>query len=197
VPLNKDLIENLIANQNLKDERGIVTNVNDPFDYLKKEVASTRNRRRLLGSFIETMKTNNTPTTANQTTSLLGSKAPTGGRASSSVGGSRNELMKLLSDVGFKGQSLNTAYAVMMAESGGKATAHNPNTRTGDNSYGLFQINMLGAMGPERLRQYGLNSNNDLFDARKNAEVAFKMSKGGANWTPWSTYKRGDYKRYL
>jgi cell wall-associated NlpC family hydrolase len=106
-------------------------------------------------------------------------------------------LIDILKQAGFSGQSLNTAYAIAMAESGGNAGAYNGNASTGDKSYGLFQINMLGAMGPERLKQYGLSSNDDLLDAVRNAQVAYKMSKGGTDWSPWSTYKRGDYKKYL
>lgn len=107
------------------------------------------------------------------------------------------DLKGILQQAGFSGQSLNMAYAIAMAESGGNAQAFNGNTGTGDQSYGLFQINMLGGMGPERRQQYGLSSNDDLYDAVKNAEVAYKMSKGGTDWSPWSTYKRGDYKKYL
>jgi hypothetical protein len=55
---------------------------------------------------------------------------------------------------------------------------------------------MLGAMGPERRRQYGLSSNDSLYDALTNAKVAYKMSNGGRNWAPWSTYKSGAYQRY-
>jgi cell wall-associated NlpC family hydrolase len=106
-------------------------------------------------------------------------------------------LRDILAQAGFSGSSLNTAYAIAMAESGGNARAFNGNVNTGDESYGLFQVNMLGGMGPERRQQYGLSSNDDLYDAEKNAQVAYKMSKGGTDWSPWSTYKRGDYKKYL
>lgn len=106
------------------------------------------------------------------------------------------DLMALLKKAGFKGQGLKMAYAIVMAESGGNAGAHNPDVSTGDNSYGLFQINMLGAMGPERRKQYGLSSNESLFDALTNAKVAYKMSNGGTNWGPWSTYKTGAYKEF-
>ena len=106
-------------------------------------------------------------------------------------------LMDILKQAGFSGSNLQTAYAVAMAESGGNARAFNGNAGTGDLSYGLFQINLLGAMGPERRKQYGLGSNDDLYDAVRNAKVAYKMSKGGTDWSPWSTYKRGDYKKYL
>jgi cell wall-associated NlpC family hydrolase len=107
------------------------------------------------------------------------------------------DLRSILQQAGFSGQSLNTAYAIAMAESGGNARAFNGNTSTGDQSYGLFQINMLGGMGPERRKQFGLSSNDDLYNALENARVAYKMSKGGTDWSPWSTYKRGDYKKYM
>jgi cell wall-associated NlpC family hydrolase len=107
------------------------------------------------------------------------------------------DLKSILQQAGFSGQSLNMAYAIAMAESGGNAQAFNGNTSTGDQSYGLFQVNMLGGMGPEWRQTYGLSSNDDLYDPVKNAEVAYKMSKGGTDWSPWSTFKRGDYKKYL
>lgn len=104
--------------------------------------------------------------------------------------------MSILQQAGFKGEGLKMAYAIAMAESGGNAHAHNGNAGTGDNSYGLFQINMLGGMGPERRAQYGLSSNDALYDALTNAKVAYKMSNGGKNWGPWSTYGNGAYKQY-
>lgn len=104
--------------------------------------------------------------------------------------------MDILKQAGFKGDGLKMAYAIAMAESGGNAKAHNGNAGTGDNSYGLFQINMLGGMGPERRARYGLSSNSALFDPLTNAKVAFKMSNGGKNWGPWSTYGNGAYKKY-
>lgn len=104
--------------------------------------------------------------------------------------------MSILRQAGFTGNGLKMAYAIAMAESGGSAKAYNGNANTGDKSYGLFQINMLGAMGPERLRQYGLASNDSLFDPLTNAKVAYKMSHGGTSWGPWSTYGSGAYKQY-
>lgn len=109
----------------------------------------------------------------------------------------KTDLMTILKEAGFRGQGLANAYAIALAESGGRARAHNPNAATGDNSYGLFQINMLGKMGPARLKQYGLSSNNDLFDPLTNAKVAYKMSHGGTNFQPWTTFTSGKYKNYL
>jgi cell wall-associated NlpC family hydrolase len=106
-------------------------------------------------------------------------------------------LTDILQRAGFAGDGLRMAYAIAMAESGGNARAFNGNANTGDQSYGLFQINMLGGMGPERRQAFGLSSNDDLYDAVKNAQVAYKMSKGGTDWSPWSTFKRGDYEKYL
>jgi cell wall-associated NlpC family hydrolase len=106
-------------------------------------------------------------------------------------------LRGLLEEAGFHGHALDIAVSVAMAESGGHATAHNGNAGTGDNSYGLFQINMLGSLGPARLQQYGLHSYNDLYNPLVNAKVAYQMSDGGRNWTPWSTYNRGENTKYL
>lgn len=106
-------------------------------------------------------------------------------------------LRDILRQAGFSGAGLNTAYAIAMAESGGNAKAFNGNAKTGDKSYGLFQINMLGGMGPERRKQFGLSNDAELYDAVTNAKIAYKMSKGGTSWTPWSTFNNDSYKKYL
>ncbi len=107
------------------------------------------------------------------------------------------QLRDAASKAGFTGNALNTAVAIGMAESGGNAGEVNNNPGTGDLSYGDWQINMLGAMGPERRAQYGLSSNDALLDPYTNARVAYAMSNGGQNFQPWSTYKSGAYKQYL
>lgn len=98
---------------------------------------------------------------------------------------SEQDLIAVLKSVGFKGSALKEAWAVAMKESTGRPKAHNQNTRTGDNSYGLFQINMIGRLGPARLEKYGLDSYEDLFDPYTNARVAYQMSGGGEDWGPW------------
>ena len=107
------------------------------------------------------------------------------------------QLVAALTRAGFKGPSLKTAYAVAKAESGGRPRAFNPDASTGDRSYGLFQINMLGGLGPARRKQYGLSSNEDLYDPDTNARIAYRMSGGGKDWSPWSAYKSGAYEKYL
>jgi hypothetical protein len=104
-------------------------------------------------------------------------------------------LEEILRSVGFSGDGLRTAMAVALAESGGNSGAENFKGK--DLSYGLFQINMLGGMGPERRKKYGLSSNEDLYDPYINARVAFGESNGGRNWRKWTTYTSGKYQRYL
>lgn len=95
------------------------------------------------------------------------------------------DLKSLLYEVGFRGAKLREAWGTAMKESTGRPMSHNKNSNTGDNSYGLFQINMIGSLGPARLEKYGLESNKDLFDPLTNAKIAFQMSNGGKDWSSW------------
>jgi len=101
----------------------------------------------------------------------------------------------VLKSVGFSGSGLQTAKAVILAESGGNVRSYNGKGK--DRSYGLFQVNMYGSMGPDRMAKYGLKSYDDLYDPYINAKVAFDLSNGGRNWKPWTTYVGGKYKAYL
>ena len=110
------------------------------------------------------------------------------------------ELAQLLSAVGFEGKALKTAWAVVKKESNGRPLAFNGNSRTGDSSYGIFQINMIGGLGVTRRDKYELDSNKDLFDAVINAEIAYHMSNGGENWTAWKVqapYTNKDEIRFM
>lgn len=99
------------------------------------------------------------------------------------------DILSVLRQAGFKGNALRTAYGIAMRESGGRADAFNPNRSTGDQSYGLFQINMLGNLGPSRRKQYGLQSNEQLLDPLTNARVAYRLSKGGTDFGAWGIGK--------
>ena len=81
--------------------------------------------------------------------------------------------------------------AVGMAESSGQSGVVN-----GTPAYGLWQINMAGAMGPDRLRRYQLRNANDLKDPETNARVAASMLKSDG-WTAWQAYTDGRYRQYL
>jgi hypothetical protein len=95
------------------------------------------------------------------------------------------ELKELLSLVGFKGKDLVVAWAVAKKESNGRPLAFNGNHKTGDSSYGMFQINMIDTLGPDRRTKFDLNSNAELFNPVKNAEIAYYMTNGGEDWSSW------------
>ena len=100
------------------------------------------------------------------------------------------DLKKILRKVGFEGYSLRMAQAIVFLESTRKYYAHNTNASTGDNSYGLFQINMIGKLEEERLEIYRLDRNEALFNPLINARVAYEISNGGTNWSAWTTYPK-------
>jgi hypothetical protein len=95
------------------------------------------------------------------------------------------ELKKMLSLVGFKGQNLIEAWAVAKKESNGRPLAFNGNESTGDSSYGIFQINMIDSLGPDRRDKFELSANAELFNPVLNAQIAYHMSNGGENWIAW------------
>ena len=95
------------------------------------------------------------------------------------------ELVELLQAVGFQGQDLKNAWAIAMKESRGNALSFNGNKKTGDHSYGLFQINMLGQMGADRRSKLGLAYDAQLLNPVVNAKVAYYMSGKGKNWSAW------------
>jgi len=114
---------------------------------------------------------------------------------------SDTDLVDLLSAVGFEGKALKVAYAVAKKESNGRPLAHNGNVNTGDNSYGMFQINMLGSLGEDRREKFELTTNKDLLDPVTNAQIAYHMSDGGKDWSAWKVYpgqKNGErYESFL
>lgn len=78
-----------------------------------------------------------------------------------------------------------------MAESGGVASKDNAGlNRDGSTDYGLMQVNSIHADmvgGDLEL----------LRDPAVNVKIAYALSKGGSNWTPWSTYNNGKYLQFL
>ena len=107
------------------------------------------------------------------------------------------ELLQLLKAVGFEGKALKMAWAVAKSESNGRPMAYNGNRKTGDSSYGIFQINMLGNLGDDRKEKFDLRSNILLFDPVINAEITYYMTQGGNNWSSWSSITNGSVSRWL
>lgn len=119
-----------------------------------------------------------------------------GGRSYSGGPLTLGQIKGVAMKAGFSAEAASLMAAIAMAESSGRPDAHNPNASTGDNSYGLWQINMLGAMGPERRRWFGIGSNNALFDPLTNAKAAYKIYQS-QGLRAWSVYSSGRYRQYL
>lgn len=95
---------------------------------------------------------------------------------------------------GFTGTQIPIATAIALGESGGNPHAHN--STPPDDSYGLWQINMYGSMGPSRRTQFGISSNEQLYDPVTNAHAAFLIYQG-QGWKAWSVYSSGKYLSHL
>lgn len=109
---------------------------------------------------------------------------------------SNPELASFARKAGFPEELIPTMVGISKAESGGNPLAFNPNASTGDLSYGLMQINMLGGMGPERRKEFGIKSNEELYDPLKNFQAAKKIyDQQGLG--AWSVYRSGKYKDFL
>jgi hypothetical protein len=106
----------------------------------------------------------------------------------------RAEVASYASKAGFSGSDLDIAVAVAKSESGWNPNAHN--AKPPDDSYGLWQINMLGSLGPARRKQFGISSNSQLLDPATNARAAH-MVWIGSGWKAWTTYTSGAYKANL
>jgi hypothetical protein len=83
--------------------------------------------------------------------------------------------------------------AIALAESGGNTQAHN--AKPPDDSYGLWQINMINKLGPERRKAFKIKSNDELFDPKKNADAMIIILRQ-QGLKAWSTYSNGSYKKF-
>ena len=87
--------------------------------------------------------------------------------------------------------------AISKGESGWNTQAHNPDRSTGDNSYGLLQINMIEKYQASRLKQHGLPNNEALFNPFTNARVALTMLRQRGDYNDWTIYKDKVHVQYL
>jgi len=113
--------------------------------------------------------------------------------------GSRKGLMSALYGHGFRGKALETAFAIALAESGGRAGARGDvglQTKKWGPSLGPFQIRSLkdpskyGASGKWR-------DGKKLLQPDFNLDAAKAISHSGTNWKAWSTYTSGSFTKYL
>ena len=107
-----------------------------------------------------------------------------------------DSVVGLLVQRGLKRQDAITMAAVMMAESTGNPGVVNNKPNRGALAYGLFQINMYGTLGPDRMKRYGLKSYDDLKDPVKNTDIAVRMFKN-EGYGPWEAYTNGMHTKFM
>jgi len=113
---------------------------------------------------------------------------------------SDSQLASLARQAGFEESTIPTIVGIARAESGGNPFALNPDRSTGDESYGLMQVNMIDypdyQLGQSRLREFGLKEKSELYDPLTNMRAAKRIfDTQGPN--AWSVYKSGKYKEYV
>lgn len=119
------------------------------------------------------------------------------GDSSGMTGGSRAGLMKMLYAKGFRGKSLQTAFAVALAESGGRADAvgdkHLVSKKWGP-SYGAFQIRSL-----KDWQKYNdpYRDGSRLKNGDYNIAAAYDKSNQGKHWKGWTTFTSGKFTKFL
>lgn len=97
------------------------------------------------------------------------------------------QIYALATNAGFSGQSANTITAIALAESGGNPYAVNAADPGG--SYGITQINGAAHGSATALSAYG--------NPQTAMDLAYQISKGGQDFSAWSSYNSGAYKQYL
>lgn len=89
---------------------------------------------------------------------------------------------------GFSGEALRMAVAIGLAEGGGAGTRHTNSDKRRTVDRGYWQWN-----------NYWHPEVTDAMadDPYASAQQLYRVSGGGRNWSPWSTYKNGAYRQYL
>jgi len=116
------------------------------------------------------------------------------------MGADVNAKLKKMAEYAIQAGFTKEQAKIMAAIAGGESTfnnrKHNSNRAKGDNSYGLWQINMIDEIGVERRRQLGISSNEDLFDPVTNARAA-KAIFDTRGFNAWGAYKDGNAAKYM
>ena len=104
------------------------------------------------------------------------------------------QLVGLAKGAGFPTNEAVIMAAIAKGESGGNSNAKN--FKPPDKSYGLWQINMIGNLGPARMQEFGLQREDQLFYPVTNAKAAYAIRKS-QGLSAWTIYKNGAYKNHL
>lgn len=97
---------------------------------------------------------------------------------------SYSDLVTLNRNAGFSDAGAATMAAIMLAESGGQSNA----VGDGGTSVGLAQIHLPAHPGVTSAQ---------ASDPATAAKLAFSISNGGTNFSPWSQFTNGTYKNFL
>lgn len=107
---------------------------------------------------------------------------------------SNQQIASYVRQAGFPEELVPRMVAIANAES--SRIPNNRNFKGSDLSYGLFQINMLGDMGPERRAQFGIQSNEQLYDPLTNAKAA-KAIYDQQGLGAWSVHRSGAADKFM
>lgn len=112
------------------------------------------------------------------------------------------ELAVIALHVGVPRTQLATAVAIALAESGGNAHARCYNYRTPSGRVtcgrrGTWTISTDRCLFQVNDRAHPWSTRGDIDDPLTCARAALRVSHGGRNWRPWSTYLSGSYRRHL
>lgn len=100
-----------------------------------------------------------------------------------------SQIAQVAAQAGFPASAIPIAVAIALAESSGNPGARCSNCLgASEDSRGLWQINVKAHP------QYAAVN---LYDPLTNAQAALAVSGGGSNWSPWTTFKTGAYRKFL
>jgi hypothetical protein len=176
----------LFAGKDMSDAiaKSIQTSVSSEVDKTIKDLAKQLSLQST-GYYMESMK------------EVTGPAGQPGQMAPGSVAGGQltvEQLVGLAKGAGFSDNEAVIMAAIAMGESGGNSSR--TNFVPPDKSYGLWQINMIGGLGPARLKEFGLSSESQLLDPVTNAKAAYAIRKS-QGLSAWTVYKDGTYKNFL
>ena len=111
------------------------------------------------------------------------------------------KINKMLLAVGFKPEEAKIMAAVAMAESAGDPMIDTVKSgldpeKKNEFSIGLFQLNMIDAFLEERLKLFGIESTDELYDPIVNV-IAAKRLYDQQGFGAWSAYNNNSYKKFL
>ena len=113
----------------------------------------------------------------------------------------QTKINEMLLAVGFKPEEAKIMAAVAMAESAGDPMIDTVKSgldpeKKNEFSIGLFQLNMIDAFLEERLKLFGIESTDELYDPIVNV-IAAKRLFDQQGFGAWGAYKNNSYKKFL